>query len=374
MQLTHIVDRLDGIGGVQTYLSDLLPALRRLGVDGTVITERGAQLDGPSLPGAAAKRLRAAVAATSPDVCIVHVAPSPGVVRVCRELAPTLIFAHDYFMACPGNARYLERSERFCGEGPGLRCFRRAYTERTANRRPDRLMRAYRRQRAWREAWRAASRILVASPFVAETLAAQGVDRRRIGVLPYFVPSVAVGGVRRELDVLFLGRLVPMKGAHVLIEALADTPGATAAIGGEGAQRPTLEGLVDSLGLRGRVRILGGVGPSERDRLLARARVFVLPSLWAEPFGIVGLEALAAGVPVVGSDVGGIPSWLQRDEAGLLVPPGDREALASAIRRLLDEPALHERLAAAAPMVAARYSIERHLDGLLAAVNAARQF
>jgi glycosyltransferase involved in cell wall biosynthesis len=93
--------------------------------------------------------------------------------------------------------------------------------------------------------------------------------------------------------------------------------------------------------------------------------------LWDEPFGIVGLEALAAGVPVVASDVGGIPSWLVDGEAGLLVPRGDSDALAEKLGIVLRDDDAHRRLAEAAPDVVARFSIERHLELLLPELSAA---
>lgn len=380
MLIAHVVDRLDGIGGVQTYLADLLSALAARGVAGTVVTEYpadeavdgvdvhtvpGVQDDGPALRPAVHAALSETLARARPDVCIVHIAPSPGVLAACSDVAPTLVFAHDYFMTCPGNARYLERSRRFCHEGPGLRCFVRAYTERTTNRDPRRLAAAYVRQRAWRTAWSQAAGIVVASPFVRDALVEHGVAREQIAVIPYFVPMTDAADAERDIDVLFLGRLVPMKGASVLVDALSLLEGRTATIAGAGPESASLTERVARHGLADRVRLLGPVGPDERQALLARARVFALPSLWAEPFGIAGLEALAAGVPVVASTVGGIPSWLPSSEAGIGVPPGSAEALAAGLSEMLVRASAPPGLRAQARAAAAAFSIERHVERLL---------
>ena len=106
--------------------------------------------------------------------------------------------------------------------------------------------------------------------------------------------------------------------------------------------------------------------------MLAGSRVLALPSLWQEPFGLAGLEALASGVPVVASAVGGIPSWLADGEGGLLVPGGDPQALAAALRRVLEGGELSTRLAAQGPRVAARFTVDRHLELLLPELTGAR--
>lgn len=386
MRIVHLVNRLDIKGGVQTYLELLVPAVAAEGIESTFVVEQGTgnsfhgapvrvvpgvQRDGPVLEADARRRLAAALSSERPDVCYVHIALAPDVCRTAAAVAPVVAYAHDYTMVCPGGGRYLHRSQAFCEEGPGLRCFRRAYTERTTNRRPDRLLRAYRRVRAWPSAWRDVSRVLVASPFVADVLAAAGVAGEQLRVVPY--PVAPGGGRRREpgTDVVFIGRLVAAKGVDVLLRSLGRLHGARAAIAGDGPERDRLERLAREQGLEDRVTFHGWIDDAQRARLLASARTLVLPSLWDEPFGIVGLEALAAGVPVVASDVGGIPSWLADGEAGLLVPRGDSHALAEALAAVLRDDDLHGRFAEAASDVVARFSIDRHLELLLPELRAA---
>ena len=144
-------------------------------------------------------------------------------------------------------------------------------------------------------------------------------------------------------------------------------------VAGDGPARPALEALSAALGVGDRVTFLGWVDADESRRLLGAARVLALPSLWEEPFGLVGIEALAAGTPVVASEIGGVPTWLADGQGGFLVPPGDERALAHALRRVLAEDALHATLAAAAPSQAARFSIDNHLAALLPELQAAAE-
>jgi glycosyltransferase involved in cell wall biosynthesis len=95
-----------------------------------------------------------------------------------------------------------------------------------------------------------------------------------------------------------------------------------------------------------------------------------MPSLWDEPFGIVGLEALAAGVPVVASDVGGIPSWLEPGDCGELVGRGKVGDLADALGRILADTSLRDRCRAAGPLRAAEFSLDRHVTQLEAVFDA----
>src|SRR5690606_34789393 len=97
--------------------------------------------------------------------------------------------------------------------------------------------------------------------------------------------------------------------------------------------------------------------PNEAVRAAwARSSIGLAPSLWREPFGIVVIEAMAGGSPVIGSCVGGIPEIVVEGESGLLVPPGDVDALAAAMRRLIEEPALCEQMGEAARRRAAQFS------------------
>jgi N-acetyl-alpha-D-glucosaminyl L-malate synthase BshA len=114
---------------------------------------------------------------------------------------------------------------------------------------------------------------------------------------------------------------------------------------GDGPERPRVEAEVRDLGLAERVTFLG----ETRDvaATLRRAHVFLLPSE-TESFGLAALEALACGVPVVASRTGGLPEVVRDGEDGYLLPVGDTEAMAAAVARILDDAALHRRLAATA--------------------------
>jgi glycosyltransferase involved in cell wall biosynthesis len=147
--------------------------------------------------------------------------------------------------------------------------------------------------------------------------------------------------------ILFVGMLVYLKGIHRLIEAMAlvaqEHPDAHLVIIGEGNYRRELERLVARLGLSGRVSFVGEIEQSGVARYLQECRLLVLPSL-SEGLGLVLLEAMACGKPVIGTNVGGIPSIVQDGVNGFLVPPDNVELLAERISHLLADGDLACRL------------------------------
>lgn len=165
-----------------------------------------------------------------------------------------------------------------------------------------------------------------------------------------------------ERFVLALGRVVAKKGFDLLVEGFAkmaaEHPGVGLIIGGEGAARPALLDLARRLGLQDRVVLPGRLDRGQVAWAMDNAAVFVLPSR-VEPFGIVVLEALRAGRPVVVSSRGGAPEIVRHEREGLVADPFDTEGLAAAVARLLDDTALAGRLAAAGRRRVEDFSWER---------------
>jgi glycosyltransferase involved in cell wall biosynthesis len=145
-----------------------------------------------------------------------------------------------------------------------------------------------------------------------------------------------------------VGRLDTQKGLPYLLEAARlvtrGRPDLRFLVVGEGPRRRDLLRHRDRLGLKGHVSFLGF--RTDIPQILADSDIFVLPSLW-EGMPIVLLEALAAGLPAVATDVPGVTEVLTDGETGLVVPPKDAGALARALRELLDDPALRRRFAQA---------------------------
>jgi glycosyltransferase involved in cell wall biosynthesis len=211
-------------------------------------------------------------------------------------------------------------------------------------------------RRARTAALRRARRVVVPSRYLAEIAVGWGLDEGRVEVLPNPAPR----GLEVEPErlapgtLVFAGRLTAQKALGAALEAVAALPGARIVLVGDGPERGELERRAAALGLDGRAEFRGAQSRQDVLRALAGATAAVLPSAW-ENLPHAAVEALAVGTPVVATAVGGVPEVVHDGENGLLVPPGDPEALREALARVLGDPELRGRLAAGA-----RASLEAH--------------
>jgi glycosyltransferase involved in cell wall biosynthesis len=174
---------------------------------------------------------------------------------------------------------------------------------------------------------------------------------------------------------LFMGRLDSLKGGAVLLDAAERVhrdSGLAVAVdfAGEGPDRMALEaGAARATGRSPGVtaKFHGWVNPEHKQRLFGASDLLVVPSLWPEPFGLVGIEAGLHGVPAAAFDVGGISDWLEDGVNGHLAsadPPSERE-LAAAILASVRDPEHHRVLRRGAIEIASRFTMRAHLDQLV---------
>jgi len=237
--------------------------------------------------------------------------------------------------------------------------------------RQRRLARLYRP--LMRQVLKSVDRILVSTP-AHLTSATLGEHRAKCLVIPYGIPleRFASADPERVAELraiaqglpllLFVGVFRYYKGLRYLVEAMAQVQ-AVLVLVGKGPREGELRQRVAELGLGGRVRFVGRVNDDDLPAYYQAADLFVLPSCEpSETFGIAQLEALAAGLPVVGTELGTGTTFVNRHgETGLVVPPKDPAALANAINRLLGDGALYSRLSAGARLRAQAFGAGRML-------------
>jgi rhamnosyl/mannosyltransferase len=225
-----------------------------------------------------------------------------------------------------------------------------------------------------------AVRIVVSSPALGASAPALQDFQAKCMVIPFGIETrnadplgtiaQRAEDIRRSMNqriVLFVGRLVPYKGVDVLLEALQGLR-AVAMIVGDGPLRAQLEAQSRALDVADQVRFLGSVDDDELAALYRACDVFVLPSVTRqEAFGVVQLEAMAAGKPVVSTDLGTGVGWVNRDgETGYVIPPRDARALHEALDRLLGDPGLQKTMGdAAAKRIRSEFTLERMIDDTL---------
>lgn len=209
-----------------------------------------------------------------------------------------------------------------------------------------------------------------ADPVVAVSgPAAQNIARwtgwpvQRIRIVPPGIPADDFVAARATAppSIVFLGRLVPEKGADVAIRALARLGSdPRLVLIGDGPERPALEALAQQLGLASRVHFCGAVDDAERARLLSRGFALLVPSLHEELFGMVAVEGALSGLPVIASATGGLAEIVDDGATGFLVGKGDDEAMAARLASLLADQARARTMGQAGRDKALRlYTIER---------------
>ncbi|WP_037681772.1 glycosyltransferase [Streptomyces griseus] len=239
----------------------------------------------------------------------------------------------------------------------------------------------YERVGSERESGRSCGRVLATSTDEVYELTGMGVPPRHVSVVPCgvdidrFHPGAHDPGVperQRRHRLLACGRLVRPKGYDRAVRALAEIPDAELLVAGgppadlveTDPEAEHLLRLADQVGVADRVRLLGAVEPDRMPALIGSADAVVCAPAY-EPFGMVPLEAMACGVPVVATDVGGHRDTVADRRTGRLVPPDDIPAIASAVRVLLADDELRHRYGEAGrERVLARYTWQRVADGV----------
>jgi glycosyltransferase involved in cell wall biosynthesis len=380
-------------GGVATYGHLLAGALARAGHDVLVMHgDAGAPWEPHAgfrvacAPGAlfepASRDLALTCAALDPIDAfapdIVHVLsnnnfPLENAVRARRPIVKTFN-VHEY---CPSGTKFHFATDKPCVVRTSAMCVpRMGYLRCTLSKRPGVWWSAYRHTETANRHHQTFKQLIVCSEHLKQQAVFTGFDPERVSVVPYFteLPAHAAVPASALREILFVGRLVRTKGADLLLDALARVSGHwTASIVGDGPELGALRRRASTLGLADRVSFPGWLRGAALDTAYARAAVVVIPSRWPEPFGIVGIEALAHSRPVIAFDVGGVTEWLEEGVGGWLVPPGDVAALAGRIDRTLahaDEAARIARLGR--DRVAREFSPAPHLVKLLQVYERAR--
>lgn len=194
-------------------------------------------------------------------------------------------------------------------------------------------------------------RTLLAGPPLARTgIAHAGIDLER---LPFRAPPSSWRG-----RLLYAGRLSPLKGVEDAVAALADTAG-TLTLHGPGSteDRERVRAVARGAGVEERVLLAGTRAPEEMGAAYAAHDALLFPARWGEPWGLVPLEAMAVGLPVITTATGGSAEYVRPGANALRVAPGDPAGLAAAVRRLADSPALRAHLATQGRATAQRYPV-----------------
>lgn len=387
MRILIAHDAAAGGGGVESYLAALMPALAARGHELAFLHYNPRTEQGPTrlltsqfpAAGVADEGLDSAVRRMQewrPDVCFSHNMRALEVDERLASAWPVVKMMHGYFGTCVS----AQKAHTFPGVVPcarkfGAPCLALYLPRRCGQLRPLGMFAQYAwasRQRALFDAY---SHVVVASAHMSAEYARHGIAANRLTVAPLFPTTGEVEPMRpvpSYPSILFMGRMTVIKGGALLARAVADAIRRSGipirlVFAGEGPEQGHLRELTRALRID--AVFPGWLTGTNRIAAFRGATLVAVPSLWPEPFGLVGLDAAAHGVPAVGFDVGGIPEWLHDNESGRLVRKCDAHALGRAIADLCSNADEVVRLGEGAQRVARTFTLDAHV-GILERVFA----
>ena len=327
--------------------------------------------------GEARDRMRDLIAEARPDLVHLHNIAhqlSPSILEPIRDAGiPVVQSLHDYKLTCP---TYLHRTPagEICERCKGGRYEQCVVHRCNAGSVSMSLVNAA--EAAWhglRHSYDAVDLFLCPSAFQYAKCQEFGVPAERLALVPHFVYAADFAKQAEPGEyALYAGRLSAEKGVATLLEALARTPSLRLVLAGEGPDRAALEQRAQGLGLGDRARFAGYLRGADYEAAWRGAAFLVLPSECYEVRPMVIHEAYARSRPVLTTRIGSIPEIVGEGQTGLLVPPGDAEALAAGLALLAADPARRIEMGRAGRALAEReVGPERHWEALSAAYTRA---
>lgn len=380
MRILHINDTYAMTGGIARYLFEVMDLLEQAGHENVVvyqqehqrtITDHRPAHHIPALgTNSSSNAVQDVIEEYRPDVVFLHAVYDPMLVKAVVDRLPTMAYIHGFHTVCPGLAKYFRRVDAVCTRPYGLGCIPMIYGRRCSNaRHPRTVYRLMRTTAEQQQIYQSVSLLLVASQYMRDLLQQNNFAPEKIAVLPYpHTPAAHIQLIPdKPLRLFYAGRLEIEKGIPYLLRAFTRlaTP-CTLHIAGDGTLRATYEQMAQELGIASRVKFLGWLNDEELDKEYQAARAIIMPSIFPEPFGQVGVQAMLRERPVIAFDVGGISDWLKDGEHGFLVPSRNVETLVRRIELLLNDKPLAIKLGAQGKAFAFKaYKPETHTQALI---------
>ncbi len=385
MRVLFVSERLGFLGGVEQNVGDAAKGLRDRGHTCTLAfgapardpeeyavyfgeTFQCAEVGAP-LGEEGGRAFSEIVGRVNPDVIYFHKVPTLRFAREWYGRVRTVRMVHDHDLCCPRRHKYFVHNGHVCKHPMGWRCYADlAFVERDPKAALGvRLVSIGAKRRELSEN-RGIDAFIVASRFMRDELVMNGLSDAAIHVCPpvTHLPAADPPPLPAEPSILFVGQLIRGKGVDLLLRAMALLDGPSpVTIVGTGNAEDKLRALSAELGLEDRVDFAGWIGRDRIGEFYGASSVVVVPSRWPEPFGMVGIEAMSLGRPVIAFGVGGIPDWLEHEKTGLVVGEQDVEGLARALDRVLSDPSLASALGGRGRSTAlSRYGFDAYLSSL----------
>lgn len=379
---------LDIIGGVETYLQAIIHHLIACGHELSILSSDATTDSAASIavahpgipiwrsPAHPPKHIFQQLKNWRPDVVFSHGAFDSRLEDMIADAFPIVLYAHNYHGTCiSGTKCHSKKNWQPCEHTLGIKCLAAYFPLGCGGNNPLTMWRLFQSQTRYQQGLKRYSAIAVASRHMQQEYIRHGFDESRVQIVPLFPPNASIlseppQSRHRSDRLLFLGRLTPLKGLLHLLDALPEASRMISRplhlrIGGEGPIRRSLEQIAGQRKLS--TSFLGWLSTHQVNDEMSNADLLVVPSLWPEPFGLVGIEAGNLGLPTAGYIRGGIGEWLieGRSGEGSVSPSPKPEELAGSIVRALSDDDHWNHLRRGAWEVAQQFTPQNHLRALL---------
>lgn len=371
------------LGGIETYLAAVTPALLAQGHEILFVYEADPN-EGDALiplpPGCqtiSSSDSFAMIREWRPDIAYIHAVHDLAFQATLVETYPSVAFAHGYYGLCISGAKTWQHpSARPCQKIFDWKCLLHFHVKGCGGRSPVTMLRDYAKQTEQLRLFKRVDAILTHGAQMHREYTEQGIAAERLFTLPHFVQAPAAAPIPHPVGeiirLVYVGRFDPLKGGQILLRALPfvagelDCPIELQMIGAGPAANEWKRLAAEVASPRVQIHFHGWLDREAKDALVAQSNLLIAPSLWPEPFGQVGLEASALGVPAVAFQSGGVAAWLREGINGHLAPadPPTARGLADAIVKSLGNPTHYGNLCAGAVAVWSEFSVHRHIAAL----------
>lgn len=245
-----------------------------------------------------------------PDVVLCNPLSEPSLEESLAAVAPVVFFAHTFYGTCvSGTKMHAFPTPRPCARTFGLGCLALYYPRRCGGLSPVKALSLFSLERSRRAALRKFGHIVVGSQFMKAEFVKNGVSPASVTVVRFPAEKIEQARSAEYVPgrIVYVGRFTKVKGVEFLLRAVHALRGSDASslvLAGDGPEAPRLRKLAAKLGISAGFR--GWLTADEARDLIKSAACLAMPSVWPEPFGLVGLEAISSGVPVVAFDLGGV--------------------------------------------------------------------
>lgn len=389
MRIAIVYSNRRKVGGIEEYLAKVMPELSRLGhrlaflheVEGPAEREQiEMPLETPILNVSESGVERAIIRLREwrPDLIYCHGLMDSRLESEMLKVAPAIFFAHGYYGTCVSEAKAFKYPViRPCERRFGWQCLLHYYPHHCGGLNPATMLKLYNLQSNRLEALHRYALIVSHTDHMVNEYIKHGLPAEPVYNFPYsedLEETCVDSHARQSWRLLFAGRMDRLKGGGVFLDALPeviariDLP-LQVTFAGDGLERENWQQTAARM-LAGNeklnIEFVGWMDQNRMRSLLSDADLLVVPSLWPEPFGLIGPEAGMMGVPAAAFAVGGIRDWLTDGVNGFLAPadPPTSSGLAQAIIKCLRDPARYARLRRGAAKMAERFGIENHISAL----------